>query len=232
MSRDTAPRTRREKVEDREQAIVSSAREVFLEHGYDGARMVEIARRAGIAEGTIYIYYKTKADLMRAIVAEFWIDMTKGAREAVRSESDVYAAMRALANFHVTSLIERMDLIELTQTLRVAQPEAAGTREELRTYVAVLDDVLQRGMDRGVFSDKMQLWVARDLFYGTLEYSARTILLRDSLNPKVAIDNMVEVFRARFGHPVAPVKPAMADITLTRRLENAVERLEKLAKEP
>lgn len=228
MSRTTEHRTRREKVEDREHAIVTAAREVFIESGYDGARMVEIARRAGIAEGTIYIYYKTKADLMRAIVSSFWADLTKGARKAVSGTGETYESLRALADFHMTALIERMDLIILAQTLPRAEPDASSTLEELRAYVAIFDEIFQRGIDRGVFSGRTPIWIARDLFYGTLEYSARTILLRDGLDPADAVKNMVEVFRARFGQLQAQADPATADVRLTRRLENAVERLERL----
>ena len=75
------------------------------------------------------------------------------------------------------------------------------------------------------------LVVGAGLFYGTLEYSARTILLREGLNPKDVVRNMVEVFRARFGQLQTQADPATADVRLTRRLETAVERLERLSQD-
>ena len=96
--------------------------------------------------------------------------------------------------------------------------------------VAVFDDVFQRGIDRGLFSDDTPIWIARDLFYGTLEYSARTILLRGEDRPTGVVDNMVAVFRARFGVQTGTQAAEPSNITLTRRLENAIERLEALSK--
>ena len=51
--------TRRERVEQKERAILEAAADAFVESGYDGARMADIAKRAGVAEGTVYLYFKT-----------------------------------------------------------------------------------------------------------------------------------------------------------------------------
>ena len=47
------PSTRRGRVEEKERAILAAARSVFVKHGFERARMAEIARRASVAEGTI-----------------------------------------------------------------------------------------------------------------------------------------------------------------------------------
>jgi TetR/AcrR family fatty acid metabolism transcriptional regulator len=222
--------TRRQKVEQREQAILNTARAVFKQHGYEGARMADIARRAGIAEGTIYIYYKTKVDLMNAIVAAFWNDLTHGAESAARSRENIYDSLRALAEFHVSALIERFDIIELTQTIRSARPDEFRSRKDMKAYVAVFDSLFRRGIDRGTFRNDTPLWVARDMFYGTLEYSARTILLHKERGSTAVVQNLVDAFRTRFGteHAVdAGVNPSAA--VLMRRLERAIKRLETMA---
>jgi TetR/AcrR family fatty acid metabolism transcriptional regulator len=51
--------TQRQRLEAREEAILAAATSLFSESGVDGARMAEIARRADVAEGTVYLYYKT-----------------------------------------------------------------------------------------------------------------------------------------------------------------------------
>ena len=60
--------TQRSKLQRKEGVILEAARAIFVDHGFDGARMQEIARRAGIGEGTIYSYYESKAELMLAAV--------------------------------------------------------------------------------------------------------------------------------------------------------------------
>ena len=226
----TAPApTRRQKVEEREEAILAAARQVFAENGPEGARMADIAKRAGIAEGTVYIYYKTKNDLLRAIVAKFWSDLTIHAREAIRAEDETFAVLEALTRFHLLALIERRDIVELNQRIRTSGRGAPLMRQDIRTYVAVFDEWYRRGMDRGELIDTVPVWVARDLFYGTLEYSARTMMLHATSDPDPVVDNLLAVFRMRFGKAgsaIAESRPQ--EQALMDRLETAVTRLESL----
>ena len=61
------PRFQRRK-EDRPQEITEAAFEVFAEKGYSGARVEEVARRAGVSKGLLYLYFKTKEELFKAVV--------------------------------------------------------------------------------------------------------------------------------------------------------------------
>lgn len=66
---DAKPRWRRRK-EERPGDIVAAALSVFAEKGFAGARIEEIARRAGVSKGTLYLYFETKEDMFRAVVRE------------------------------------------------------------------------------------------------------------------------------------------------------------------
>jgi AcrR family transcriptional regulator len=58
------------RAEDRPREICSAALEVFSERGFAAARLDEIARRAGVSKGTLYLYFKDKEDLFRAVVRD------------------------------------------------------------------------------------------------------------------------------------------------------------------
>lgn len=220
--------TRRQKVEARERTILAAASKTFLEFGYDGARMADIAAHAGIAEGTVYLYYKTKSELMHAFVADFWDDLTRSAREAVSGTSDTFDALRQLATFHLTNLIDRFDVVQLTQSGRVQKQHLQENREFMRVYVAVFDEIWRRGIDRGDLSSEAELWIVRDLFYGPLEYSARTIRLHPDRRVEAAVDNLIDAIRDRYGrhHETLKVKPK--ETQLLERLERAIEKLERV----
>jgi len=219
--------TRRGRVEEKERAILSAARQVFVKHGFDKARIAEIAKRAGVAEGTIYIYYKTKMDLMQALLLQFWDDITEGATKAVDPRAGTFDQLRALADHHLTLMIRDREFIELEVILRNSRIEPiASDRTTLRRYVAVFDAVFRRGQDRGDLIHDADSWIARDLFYGTLDYSARTILLRNAKRPTGVVDNLIAVFRARYGAQAGDAPSA----TLVERLEKAVGKMEKLAR--
>jgi TetR/AcrR family transcriptional regulator, fatty acid metabolism regulator protein len=220
--------TRRNRVEEKERAILGAARDVFVEHGFERARMAEIARRAGVAEGTIYIYYKTKNDLLRAVVLQFWEGITESAIAAIKPAAGTFEQLRALADQHLTIMIRDREFIELEVILRNLGTEPiASDRSPLRKYVAVFDGIFRRGQDRGDLVADTQIWMARDLFYGTLEYSARTIVLRGAKRPTGVVDNLVAVLRARYG---AGKKNGAPPPSLVDRLEAAVNKLEKKTK--
>jgi len=65
----TKPKRQR-RAEDRPREICAAALDVFAEKGFAAARLDEIARRAGVSKGTLYLYFKDKADLFRAVVRD------------------------------------------------------------------------------------------------------------------------------------------------------------------
>ena len=69
MPAPTTPKWRRRK-QERPGDIIAAALAVFAEKGFAGARMEEIARRAGISKGTLYLYFETKEEMFRAVVRE------------------------------------------------------------------------------------------------------------------------------------------------------------------
>lgn len=220
--------TRRGRVEEKERAILSAARTVFVKHGFERARMAEIAKKAGVAEGTIYLYYKTKTELMQAVVLQFWDGITREAARAVDPAAPIFDQLRELADYHLTMMLRDREFVELEVILRNSGVEPiASERTTLKRYVANFDAIFQRGQDRGDLASDAEVWIARDLFYGTLDYSARTISLRNARRPTGVVDNLVAVFRQRYA---ARKENAAPSVSLVDRLEKAVGRMEKLSK--
>lgn len=78
------PRWRR-RPEERPREILDAALTVLSRHGYSGSRMEDIARSAGVSKGTLYVYFPTKADLVRALVAQAPDELTTRLTEPDRS---------------------------------------------------------------------------------------------------------------------------------------------------
>jgi AcrR family transcriptional regulator len=70
MSTKTAPAPRQRRKEARPQELLDAALELFVEKGFAATRSEEVAARAGVAKGTLYLYYPSKEDLLRAVVRE------------------------------------------------------------------------------------------------------------------------------------------------------------------
>ena len=78
-----APNTSRQRLEARESTILDAAEQVFTRAGFDGAKVATIAQTAAVAEGTVYLYYRNKQDLLAGVVGRFWTQLTLGAEAAI-----------------------------------------------------------------------------------------------------------------------------------------------------
>ena len=230
--------TQRSKLERKEQAILDAARGIFVEHGFDGARMSEIARRAGIGEGTIYSYYESKAELMLAVLQKFWDGLTLEAEAVMASTTaeDFSDRLRALAQYHLNTVIVNADFINLSFALRRNNSEVSVSRDHLRHYVAVFDQLFRRGQDRGELRQDAVLWQARDIFYGTLEYSARSIEMtigaeRAERQQGPVVEQMVALFDTHYGADRTAKPGDNANIDhMSRQIEQLDAKLDALAK--
>ncbi|CUJ99666.1 Fatty acid metabolism regulator protein [Shimia thalassica] len=217
--------TKRQKLEAREQAILEAARDVFTSSGYEKGRIAEVARKAGVAEGTIYLYYKTKQDLVRAVINDYWSRLTLRAKETVDPSLPFFKQLEQFARFHVKAYHEDIDYIDLNLAMRVQHLGFEAPVDMIRSYVRIFDDMFTRACDRGDIQSDVPLWVARDLFFGTLEHSSRSVFLDRAKSSEDCITNLMTVFRATYTR--STTKPAPLDDAIAR-LEDAVSQLKKL----
>ena len=184
-------KSQRERLEARESTILAAATAVFVDMGVDGARMADIAAKADIAEGTLYLYYKNKQALLHEVVEAFWANLTDGAQQAVDPALPMREQLHQLASYHLMALLNQFDVVGLTYRARLRHGEPEQQLGPIRGYVRVFDRLVERGTDRGEIQPALPLWQLRDLFYGWLEFSARTLLLRGEGFDQTLIDNLV-----------------------------------------
>lgn len=231
-------KTRRERLEEREEAIVAAAHDEFVENGFDGAKIAGIARRAGVAEGTLYLYFKNKSALLSAVVGAFYQRLTAGAAEGVAQRQTTEDRLAFLARHHLQSCLQEWAILALAMP---ALYQASNYRSSHyfgfnRNYVAVFDGVVREGIARGEIRGDLPLHMMRDLFYGALEHSVRTVKVREqAVSPRETeieqlAENIMEMIRPAYGLPpgLSPPAPAPGLHDLARRLETAVSRLEKV----
>ena len=173
--------TRRDRLEAREDVILSAAYEEFLTQGLDGTRMTSIARRAGLAEGTLYLYFKNKNALVAAVVGRFYDRLTEGANQGLQTCHTTAERLVYLIRHHLVSCITEWPVLELAVPVywkfrEYKDSEFIGFN---RTYAAILDQVVRDGLSRGELRKDVPIHIMRDLFFGTLEHSIRTYLIHN-----------------------------------------------------
>ncbi len=166
MSRKTAPGRREE--------ILAAARAVFQENGYDGAHMSDIARLAGVADGTIYLYFHSKLDLVHAL-CENYLKRVVDTLAPILAKADSAAAIAE--SVHATLVLAEEDrdisrLLDLRASL--------GKRSHRLQWDRELAQMLARKIDEG--QEQGQMWpcdaeIAAELVMGLLEWITKFCLV-------------------------------------------------------
>jgi TetR/AcrR family fatty acid metabolism transcriptional regulator len=95
---------------DKPQQIIEAAVRVFARKGYYNSRVSDIAREAGIAAGTIYLYFKTKDDILVTLFRDKMAEFVGALRKAIAGEPDAASKVRRLVSLHFSMLEENPDL--------------------------------------------------------------------------------------------------------------------------
>src|SRR6266436_461614 len=104
--RGTATVQAREQRNDRRARILDAAVKVFAERGYFSSTVAEIARAAGVADGTIYLYFKSKDDLLLRLFDEKMTQLLAEAKAALAEERDAPSRLKRFIQLHF-SLVEK-----------------------------------------------------------------------------------------------------------------------------
>ena len=186
----TPRNTSRARVEAKESSILDAAEKIFAQAGFDGAKVSDIARAASVAEGTVYLYYKNKQDLLAAVVGRFWTQLTLGAEAAIQPDAATREQLEQLGRYHLNSILEQFEVVSLTYR---ARPQQEQDRDQVREYVRVFDRIMQRGVDRSQLPKHTPIGQLRDVFFGTLEFSARTLKLRGRPYDHSVVTNLLSI---------------------------------------
>jgi AcrR family transcriptional regulator len=151
----TEPRWQRRK-DARPAELLAAALEVFTEKGYAGARLDDIAARAGVSKGTLYLYFANKEELFQAVVRDGLVSPLAEARAVI----DAYAGPAAeLLRFILLRCWERIGATRLIAIPKLIVAEAANFPDIARFYFreviapthAALSAIVARGVARGEF---------------------------------------------------------------------------------
>ncbi len=151
--------------------ILEGALKVFAEHGYHGSQVSKIARASGVADGTIYLYFKRKEDILISLFREKLGEMVDKFHQRLKDTNDVKDALRSVCEIHYTMLENNVDLAYVTQ-IELRQSSLELRKEigdGLKPYILLIEDLLRRGMDQGVFRPDLDVKLVRLLLFGAMD---------------------------------------------------------------
>ncbi len=171
------PRTPRAQT-DKRQRILQGAIEAFSDQGFHRTRVSDVARAAGVADGTIYLYFRNKDELLATIfettLDRFW----QRGEEHLASAEDPVEEMQRLVSLHLRFLGEDRRLASVFQVDLRHSVTFLGevSRRVLRRYLERVAEIIERGQVLGRFvpGDSMQL---AGMVFGVLDSLATTWVL-------------------------------------------------------
>jgi TetR/AcrR family fatty acid metabolism transcriptional regulator len=164
---------------DKPQQIIEAAVRVFAREGYYNSRVSDIAREAGIAAGTIYLYFRTKDDILVTLFRDKMAEFVGALRKAIAGEPDAASKVRRLVSLHFSMLEENPDLAEVVQVeLRQGQKFFRGaSSQEIGAYFALIGSVLEEGVAQGRFRSDLPVKVATKMLFGAMDQMATSWVL-------------------------------------------------------
>lgn len=191
----------RSKAPDKRQRILDSAVRVFAREGFFKARVSQIAEEAGLAPGTVYLYFKNKEDLLISIFEVRMEDIVSRFRAAVMEKQDARSRLECLVRMHLSGFQEDPDLaacfqVELRQSSRFMRDVKSG----LQQYLNLIREIVERGRREGVFRREVSAGLVTHLIFGTLDEVVSTWVISGMKYNLVSFaDQLVDLFTNGIG---------------------------------
>lgn len=167
------------KLEAKMQAILQAAQEVFAEHGYHGTSIKEVARKAGVATGTIYLYLRNKEALFTALVDEVYDTVLSKIAAKRKGAGDIQGKLQASMEAAIETLGKHQELAKVVLIQTGASNPAVG--EQLADLLGRLVELVETDIREAVEAGQIppqDSRIAATAFVGTF-YHVVLSWLRD-----------------------------------------------------
>ncbi|OAS84875.1 MULTISPECIES: TetR/AcrR family transcriptional regulator [Metabacillus] len=161
--------------------IIDAAVIVIAENGYHQAQVSKIAKQAGVADGTIYLYFKNKEDILVSLFQEKMGVFIEKIEDEIRSVETAAEKLFTLIETHFSLLAEDHHLAIVTQLeLRQSNKELRlRINEVLKGYFNVVDKIITAGKETGEFREALDHRLARQMIFGTIDETVTTWVMND-----------------------------------------------------
>jgi TetR/AcrR family fatty acid metabolism transcriptional regulator len=156
---------------DKYQRILDAAISVFAEKGFHVARVSDVADRASVADGTIYLYFRNKEELLMTAINTAFDAFMSQARTELDAIASPSGKLRRLAHLHLEALGSNRDLavvlqMELRQSTRFLAP---FSHQHMVEYFGLVRSAIREGQAQGLFRTDLREKIAANCFFGALD---------------------------------------------------------------
>ncbi|MDP7021558.1 MAG: TetR/AcrR family transcriptional regulator [Candidatus Krumholzibacteria bacterium] len=166
---------------EKRERIIRAAKQAFSSQGFYRTRISDIAKAANVADGTVYVYFEGKEQLLSSIFEESMSRFLDAGRRELDGMEGALPRLRRVLELHLESLGSDPELatifqIELRHSARFM---GAYSRSRLRDYFRMIEELLEEGQREGIFRRDLDLWFTTKLVFGLLDETATNWVLSE-----------------------------------------------------
>ena len=187
-----ARKTSRNGASGKRESILRAATRVFARNGYFNSKVADIAREADVADGTVYLYFKSKEEILHSIFDQNMAEAIAAGRILIEKLKDPGEKLRRIATLHLERLGADRDLAVVFQvewrgsTKFMREFSAAGFAE----YLSLLRQTFEEGQRSGVFRKDLSAKLVSKILFGALDEMATNWIISKR---KYKLEPMAEV---------------------------------------
>lgn len=159
--------------------ILQGAQKVFAENGYHRSQVSKIAKAAGVADGTIYLYFKRKEDILISLFQEQLGELVEKFHASVEQTENAAEALRKVCRIHFTELESNPELAHVTQ-IELRQSDLELRKEigtSLKPYIVLIENILKQGIEEKLFRADLNVKLTRLLIFGAMDEAVTSWLI-------------------------------------------------------
>ena len=163
------------KNKDKRRRIINAATKIFAQKGFFKAKVSDIAREAQVADGTIYLYFENKDDILISLFEEQMNQVLEDMKTHVLNEEDAIKKIEKFAFNHLKLMELNKNMAEIIQVeLRQSTKFMKEYKnEKFHQYLNLIGDIIKEGQAEGLFKADIIPGIAKRAFFGALDEMSR-----------------------------------------------------------
>jgi TetR/AcrR family fatty acid metabolism transcriptional regulator len=164
--------------------ILEAAIKVFARNGFYQSKISEIAKTAAVADGTIYLYFQNKDDILINLFEEEMTTIISEMRSKIAREKEPQKKIEQFAKTHMGLLKKNKDLAEVIQ-VEIRQSSKFMKEYDNRKfseYLDIISEIICEGQEKGIFRREVNPGIAKRAFFGALDELSRLWVLAPQKN--------------------------------------------------
>lgn len=176
----------------KKESIIEAAVTVFAEKGFFNAKVNDVARQAGVADGTIYLYFKNKDDLLISLFESKMDLILKRFQDTLKNFQDPIEKLKSFIKLYFSLIQEDKQLAEVFQVeLRQSSKFLKDYKnQKFSEYLNLIASTVQEGIDSGFFRPDLNVHIIKLIIFGAIDEVARQWIL--GAETKYSLDQAAE----------------------------------------